>query len=205
MSLQTLVLGFSLAGAPTAIVDSVTGVPGLHPFELLDAGTEIAVSADGRVRLAYFASCIHETVSGGNLRVGVTASLVEDAEVERVTGSCLAPGENVRFGGAPAALLLRDSTAPARPPVVKRVRTRYPVLVASPGAVLELTRVDPPGGGACLSMANADSDVARSWGPLDAGSTYRACLGGTCTEFWVDPHADGPAGLILERIIRVGR
>ena len=71
-----------VATAPTAIVDTVYGVPGLAPLTLLDPGTELVVGA-GRVRLAYFESCVHETIRGGRLRIGITASVADDAVVER--------------------------------------------------------------------------------------------------------------------------
>lgn len=205
MSSATVIFGLALAGAPTAIVDSVSGVPDLRPFELLEAGAEINVAANGRVRLAYFASCVHETVSGGRLRVGVTASLVEDAKVERVTADCAAPGGSGRLAGAPAALLLRDSTARPHAGPVLRIRTNTPVLVAEPGTLVDLDRVDEDRGPRRVRIDGWTLPLVGPGLALEPGATYRVCARASCRTFWVDPSARVGAGPILERTIHVTR
>lgn len=205
MSLDVLILGLIFTAAPTAIVDSVTGVPGLRPFELLEAGAELSIKPRGRVRIAYFASCVHETIRGGHLRVGVTASLVEDALVERVTGDCMMPGIGDGSAGAPAALVLRDSAAPTRSGTVRRIRTRMPVLVGEPGTVVDLARVDVPGHRRRLRLEAHTLSLAETGLPLESGATYRACTRGGCIEVWIDPGARVGAGPILERTIPVAR
>lgn len=205
MSPVTLLFGLSLVGTPTAIVDSVSGVPGLRPFELLDAGAEVNVAADGRVRLAYFASCVHETISGGRVRVGVTASLIEGAKVERVTADCVVPGSGDRLAGAPAALLLRDSARIERPSPVIRIRTSTPVLVGDPGSRFDLERVDVDHRPLSLRLDGPTLSLAESGFALEPGATYRLCVQGSCRIVWVDPAARVGTGPILERTIRVTR
>ena len=101
-----------LAVAPTAIVDSVDGVDGIEPLTLVAAGTEIVLGDDGSLQLAYFASCVHETVHGGRVVVGVLGSFVDGGEVSRTVVDCdlpQAPG-----GGTPGALILRGGDPRAR-------------------------------------------------------------------------------------------
>ena len=162
------------AAAPTAIVDSAIGVRGLEPFALLAPGTEIAVG-DGRLRLAYFASCVHETIQGGRVRVGVTASVTDGATVERLTADCTPPARYAQ--GRAGALVLRGRAGPPPPPV-RRVRTRRPVFIDARG-------------------------VRTTAGPLRRGALYTACNAHGCARFWIDPDAHHDRGPVLERVVRL--
>lgn len=109
MSASALVLSTVIA-LPTAAVDAVDGVRGARPPELVPAGTVIELADDGRLRLAYFASCVHETIRGGRIVVGVLGSVVHGGEVSRVVVPCEVPA--VPAGGTPGALILRGAAAP---------------------------------------------------------------------------------------------
>ena len=163
---------FIAAAAPTAIIDTAAGVPGLEPLALLAPGTELVVG-DGRVRLAYFASCVHETVHGGRLRVGVTASITDGATVERVTADCTPPARYAP--GRAGALVLRGAGAPT-PTTTRRVRTRTPILVDARGGHTPA-------------------------GPLRPGTVYRVCTARGCVRLWVDPRAQHDHGPVLERVV----
>lgn len=171
-----LLLVFALAPAPTAIVDSVQGDTGLAALQLLVPGTTVDLGRTARVRLAYFASCVHETVRGGRLRVGVTASLAVEGEIERVTADCAPP--RARFGGdAVGALVLRDR-GHSRRAAIHRIRTATPLVVRDDAAVQRVV------------LPRADR-------------VYRICMDARCTRVWLDPHARNEHGPILERIIRL--
>lgn len=205
MTFDALILGLALAGAPTAIVDSAVGVPGLHPFELLDAGTELTVATGARVRIAYFASCVHETISGGRLRVGVTASLVNGAKVERVTTRCAVPTGVTGLAGAPAALMLRDSAARDRIDLILRLGTTAPVLIGEPGSRVELKQLGMDTSSYRLRLKDRTLSLAESGIYLEPGATYRVCSGDGCRTVHVDAAAGSDAGTILERTIRIAR
>ncbi|MEX0900759.1 MAG: hypothetical protein WD081_08745 [Gammaproteobacteria bacterium] len=178
MSLSALLLAMV---APTAIVDSAAGVPGMEPLQLLLPGTELVVGDHARVRLAYFASCVHETVRGGRLRIGVVASLTDDATVERVDADCTPP--LAYASGGPGALVLRaGASTPSRREPTYRIRNRGPALVLAGGGALDLT---------ALGLR------------LHAGALYRVCTRRGCVRLWVDPAANHDAGPVLERVVRI--
>lgn len=176
----TLSALFFLMVAPTAIVDSVVGVPGVAPLQLLAPGTDLVLGDGARVRLAYFASCVHETARGGRLRVGVTASLTEDATIERVEADCTPPAAFA--SGGPGALILRAAHDPTRGTPTVRVRNRGPTLIQTGGGMLDL----------------------RLMGiRLEAGARYQACTRRGCVQLWIDPAATHDAGPVLERVVRM--
>lgn len=171
-----LLLVIALAPAPTAIVDSVQGDTGLAALQLLVPGTTVDLGRAARVRLAYFASCVHETVRGGRLRIGVTASLAVDGEIERVTADCAPPRS--RFGGdAVGALVLRDRGR-TRGSVIHRIRTATPLVLRRNATAQHVL------------LPHADR-------------VYRICIDARCTRVWLDPDARNEHGPILERIIRL--
>lgn len=170
-----LLLVIALAPAPTAIVDSVQGDADLSALQLLAPGTTVDLGRTARVRLAYFASCVHETVRGGRLRVGVTASLAVEGEIERVTADCAPP--RARFGGdAVGALVLRDRRRHAAP--IHRIRTATPL-------VLDVDTV-------VQSVVLPQTD-----------RVYSICVDARCARVWLDPDARNEHGPILERVIRL--
>lgn len=190
-----------LLTAPTAIVDSVHGVDRLAPLQMLMPGERFELGQSGRVRLAYFASCVHETVRGGSLRVGVTASLDGGGIVERVTADCNPPALAVDALHAPAALVLRDGDAGPEQAPPRRLRTRTPVLVTRSRARVRMVRVTPPGRSLFLPARDGIFDFAEHRLALGTGETWRACTGGRCVRIWVDPHATHSRGPVLERVI----
>lgn len=171
-----LLLVLALAPAPTAIVDSVQGDTHLAALQLLAPGTTVDLGDSARVRLAYFASCVHETVRGGRLRVGVTASLAVEGEIERVTADCTPPRSRVG-GGAVGALVLRDSDRTQTLPI-HRLRSANPLVIRLDGQI-------------------------RSVALPQADRVYRVCLSGRCARVWLDPDVRNDHGPILERIIRL--
>lgn len=178
--LTPILITLAFAPAPTAIVDSVIGVPGVTPLQLLTPGTELVLGDNARVRLAYFASCVHETARGGRLRVGVTASLTDDAAVERVDADCTPPAAYA--SGGPGAIVLRAGPrAPTGAPT-HRIRSRGPALVQTGGGALDL---------AALGIQ------------LTAGVLYRACTRHGCVRLWIDPATPHEAGPVLERVVLV--
>ena len=110
---MTSLLVLLTLAAPTAIVDASDGLAVPEPLTLVTAGTEIVLGDDGRIRLAYFASCLHETVRGGRLVVGVLGSIVDGGEVTRTVVDCALP--QIPGAGAPGALVLRGGDAKPRP------------------------------------------------------------------------------------------
>ncbi|MFN2300466.1 MAG: hypothetical protein ABR565_01125 [Gammaproteobacteria bacterium] len=201
--LTSIFITLALAPAPTAIVDSVVGVPGVAPLQLLAPGTDIELHDGARVRLAYFASCVHETARGGRLRIGVTASLTVDAIVERVIGDCVPPQYGPSRAGVPGVLVLRDGFAARHGAPVQRIRTRTPLLLATPGTGITLTRMNPGGRKIFFPAADGRADLAEHGIALEDGALYRACSAQRCRRLWVDPAVQHERGPVLERVVRV--
>lgn len=193
----TILLALALAPAPTAIVDTIHGDTDLTELQLLAPGTTVDLGPAARIRLAYFASCVHETVRGGRLRIGVTASLAVEGQIERVTADCAPPRS--RFGAdAVGALVLRNRQRQRGSPIY-RVRTPVPVLLGNPGTIVSIRDEGPRRAAQLLRL---DTDEQRINLPL-ADQVYRICADGQCTRIWLDPDARNDHGPILERVIRL--
>lgn len=161
MIAPTLLL-LALAPAPTAIVDSVHGEVGLAALDLLAPGASIDLGERGRVRIAYFSSCVHETVLGGHLRVGVTASVTVTGTVERVTADCDPPLTGSGAAGPAGALVLRDATGNHGHPVrTLRLRNARPVLLGLEPGVMHRVCVDDR----CVQVW-IDPDATHERGPV---------------------------------------
>lgn len=190
-----------LVPAPTAIVDSVRNLNTVTSLSMLHPGTVLDLGEQGRIRLAYFASCVHETIRGGRLRIGVTASITVEGIVERITGDCDPPILG-RYGtGAIGALVLRNASAPQMP--VWRLRTTQPTILASPGERIEINRQQPSGHQVFLTATALVTRLDQLGLHLDEGALYDICSASRCRRVWVDPdqsHAHGP---ILERVVQL--
>lgn len=55
---------------PTALVEAVSGVPGVELMDYVYPGQVIELGRGGSITLAHFASCITETIRGGKVAVG---------------------------------------------------------------------------------------------------------------------------------------
>ena len=75
--------GAARAAAPVAIVQEITAPDtGLEFMAYAREGDTVALGRDGRLVLGYFESCIEETVTGGQVTVGVRQSSVVGGAVE---------------------------------------------------------------------------------------------------------------------------
>ena len=61
--------GFA-AGAPVALVEDVTGAPGVEFMDYVEVGKIIPLNAQDSVVLDYLYSCVRETITGGVITVG---------------------------------------------------------------------------------------------------------------------------------------
>ncbi len=199
--LTAITLAVLLAPAPTAIVDSVRNLDTVTSLSMLHPGTVLDLGEHGRVRLAYFASCVHETIRGGRLRVGVTASITVEGIVERITGDCDPPVLG-RYGtGAIGALVLRSASARQTP--VWRLRTTQPTILASPGERIQLTRQKPSGHQVFLTAEGTITRLDQLGLHLDTDALYDICNATRCKRVWVDPDALHTHGPILERVVQL--
>src|SRR5205085_262867 len=82
-------INVAAAQTPTAIVESVTGsVAGAEVLDYVSPGKVIKLGGNGSIVLAYLASCLRETITGGVVIVGAEQSQVSLGEVSREKPSC---------------------------------------------------------------------------------------------------------------------
>jgi hypothetical protein len=128
-----LVAALVLGRAPAFAVELaalVTEASGAHPElvrdSLLSPGQAFDLGPEGRVVLAYFQSCVTETIRGGRFTVGADRSQVIGGEVVREFYECLgntaiAAGADAESGG----VYSRSISAP------ETIRTTQPILLVS--------------------------------------------------------------------------
>jgi hypothetical protein len=78
-----------LAGAPSALVEDVTGrLAGVEVMEYVEPGTIIRLGPQDSIVLSYFSSCVRESIEGGVIIVGREQSEVRSGKVERHSAPC---------------------------------------------------------------------------------------------------------------------
>lgn len=163
-------------GEPTALVTEVTDVepsPGLFSFARV--GDKFTLGQGGRLTLGYLASCIEETVIGGNLTIGESQSIVRGGHVDRRKVECdsnglvltetqLAEGGVTVFReGQPAGSLEVDLT----------IHGTKPLVTLPPGAKQLLwRRLDQPGPMKSAQSKNGVVDFAERDDELVRGGLY---------------------------------
>jgi hypothetical protein len=201
--ITAILASLALATAPTAIVDSARGTDAVTEFMLLRPGMTIDLGTDGRVRIAYFASCVHETLRGGRLRIGVTASISVNGIVERVTADCDPPLYGRNALGRAGALVLRNAATADRLNPAYRLRNTQPMLVGPPGTTFVLTRLRPTGRRLFIPVGPGTVALADLGVTLERDAVYRACVDQRCARVWIDPAARNETGPILERLLHL--
>ena len=91
LSLTALLGSTTLASAqtPSAIVESVKGqVAGAEFMDYVRPGQVIKLGANGSIVLAYLASCLRETITGGVVIVGADESRVSLGDISREKPVC---------------------------------------------------------------------------------------------------------------------
>ena len=193
------------APQPTALVEDVSaGVAGVGAFDYVSAGKRIDLGSAGKLTLAYLASCVEETITGGSVTVGAEQSVVAGGAVQRRTVACA--GKSMQLtaeqSGKSGGLVFRKppSAAPA---------TGRPLLMPSPGPVVSLpkagrltiTRVDGKAAPVVLDLPGKPVDLGVrgvDWAP---GGTYRASYGTTAIVFQIDAPS-GASAPPIARLIR---
>jgi hypothetical protein len=190
---------------PAALVEDVSaGVTGVGAFDYVSAGKRIDLGTAGKVTLAYLASCIEETIAGGNVTVGTEQSVVAGGAVQRRTVACA--GKTMQLtaeqSGKSGGLVFRKPPGAAPP-------AERPMLIPSPGPVVSLpkagrltiARVDGTGAPIVLDLPGKPVDLGARHLALAPGGTYRASYGTSAIVFQIDAPSGAPAPPIA-RLIR---
>jgi len=193
------------APQPAALVEDVSaGVAGVGAFDYVSAGKRIELGSAGKLTLAYLASCVEETIAGGNVAVGAEQSVVTGGAVQRRTVACA--GKTMQLtaeqSGKSGGLVFRKPPGTA-------AQAERPMLIPNPGPVVSLpkagrltiARVDGTGAPIVLDLPGKPVDLATRGLGLAPGGAYRASYGASTIVFQIDAPSGAPAPPIA-RLIR---
>jgi hypothetical protein len=219
--LATLLLSRSAfaGGAPVALVEEVTGAPGVEFMDYVEAGKVIPLNAQDSIVLSYLYSCMRETITGGVITVGKEQSEVRSGKVVRALTLCDAGRMllSAQLASQSAGTLLRNAKAkqaePTSPPVPQFILySLSPIMeLRGGGGTVEIVRVDRGSERYVLAISdqqllrNAFYDLADVGLTLTAGGVYRATMGSQGVTFRIDPSAKAGKTPIVGRLLRFDR
>lgn len=200
---------FAAAQTPTAIVESTKGqVTGAEFMDYVAPGQVIRLGANGSIVLAYLASCVRETITGGVVIVGTDESRVSLGEIAREKSMC-DPAQsqvpvNTASGGGMVFRGKEQSPAQRRVTVFSLT----PLIEVGDSGKLTIERTDKPGElhEAMLSKTSLVKqrfyDLASAKVELKAGGIYLATFGTRKALFKVDQLATA-GGTLPGRLLRL--
>jgi hypothetical protein len=213
LSLTILLGATTLASAqmPSAIVESVKGpVAGAEFMDYVTPGQVIKLGAHGTIVLAYLASCLRETITGGVVIVGADESRVSLGEVSREKPMCDTAQVKVSDSATSGGMAFRNSPRRRQAAAVPQL-TIYglsPVIEVTEHGKLSIERIDKPGERYEATLSKGSlvrerfHDLAAVSTRLKAGGVYAVTLGSRRTVFKVDQLA-APTGPLLGRLVRL--
>jgi hypothetical protein len=198
------------AGPPVAVVEDVSGSPGVELMDYVIEGQTLKLAATDSIVLSYIKSCWRETIKGGTVTVGAQQSAVFGGAIEREKVAC--DGGRMELAAAQskqsAAMVFRG-TGHGQPPKPQFViYARCPVIELRGGGKVSIERIDKAGEKFDLSIGLADLmhgqfyDMAKAGKALSAGAVYRAKTGNQQVVFQVDPGAQADKGPLAGRLVR---
>jgi hypothetical protein len=194
---------------PIALVEDITSTTADVEFmDYVGAGQIIKLGPKDTLVLSYLRSCEHETITGGNVRVGLEKSEVADGKVVRAKIPC--DGGKITLSSAQASVsaasAFRVQSADAgaltlfgRSPVVQLPKDLS-------GRTLTITRTDRRGERHAIKLGDAAPggfvDLAKQNVSLTRGASYAASIGGQTLAFAVDRNAKAGAAPVVSRLLR---
>jgi len=193
------------AGGPVAIVEDVSAPgAGVAFMEYVESGRIINLGARGRLILGYLRSCVRETITGGEVTVGVENSTVQGGKVVR---------ERVECDGGKLQLTIEQASRSAvvvfrKPPRGRSTAPAYkiygtdPVIRVQAGVrEIMIERIDRPGKVMRFAVVGRVVDLAARGETLVRRGVYRIRSGGREIVVRVDANAGSGAGPLVGRLI----
>ena len=204
----------ALADGPVAVVEDVTGKPGVEFMDYVDAGKVIKLGPRDVLVLSYLKSCSRETITGGTVTVGTEQSAVQGGNVERAKVKCnggsiaLSPEQAVQSAGVITRSVRTPSGETKNVPAPQfTLFARIPIVDVRDGGTLVIERLDEAENRVEIPIQPAQLvrgaflDFARVNRVLTAGGIYRATLGARQVVFRVDAAAP-PMAPVVSRLVR---
>jgi hypothetical protein len=192
------------AEQPVAVVESAGESSKLAPFELLTEGQRIALAGDEELVISYFESCSRETIKGGSIVVGRTASTLNGGTVEAHTYKCvistlsLTPEEQ-----SSAAFVLRGP--PTGDPIADLAKfvipTELPLILAVGADRVELVDLRDESRHWTVPTKGGIADLAAVSGPLKDKGVYRVTAGERSVVFRIANTASDAEFPLLKRLL----
>jgi hypothetical protein len=190
---SALQLGTAWAAKPAALVEDVAGAtPPLRMLDYVNAGQVVDLGKGGKLTLGYFASCVHEEISGGRVTVGDKESSIAGGTVTRSTVECdggrldLAANQAVQSG----AVAVRSIGTVSEANIT--VFDVSPIMSLPKAGRVVIKRVDVVGERHTVEVKPADGtqeplrlDLAEQSVQLVPGGTYMVSVGGLSQMFKV--------------------
>lgn len=194
-----------VAQTPVALVQDVRGnSAGVEFMDYLSAGKVIKLKSQDSVMLGYLTSCWSETITGGTVTVGNEQSDVQGGKVDRAKVPC--NGGNIALTAKQANQSAGTSfRAPEDPVMLYGVS---PVIEATGGAAVLITRIDQPGEHHTVTLPRKKDarrsfiDLAASGKRLVPGGVYRASIGARQIVFKIDLSAKPGRLPAISRLLR---
>jgi hypothetical protein len=209
--LQGLPRSVEAAALPSALIESVSG--GISGAELLDyvsPGQVIQLGASGSLILAYLETCVRETITGGEVTIGMHASQVRGGEIKREFPPCSTANVSDWRALNSAGTVFRSGPLDKRLAKPKRsaIYSLSPIFEIADHGIMLLKRIDQPGEQYEVVVSPSSLirgrfyDFAAGNARLKAGGRYEVSLGVNRLVFEVDEtaNAEGP---LLARLVRL--
>jgi hypothetical protein len=199
------------AQLPSALVENVTGaIAGPELLEYVSPGQVVQLGPSGTIILAYLESCTRETITGGEVTIGLHSSQVKGGEIKRENPPCnrAAASSSITSDAGGAVFRSRPTEKRAADSRRATIYSLSPIFEIGDHGTMILKRIDQPGEQYEI-VVSPDSlvkgrfyDFAAGNGRLKAGGRYEVSLGANRLVFEVDQsaHADGP---LLARLVRL--
>jgi hypothetical protein len=202
----------AFAQAPSAIVESVNGsVTGAEAMDYVAPGKVIRLGASGSIVIAYFTTCLRETISGtGVVTIGAERSDTSLPDVKLDKQMCDSTKSQLRDREATTAAGTVFRSKPRATPEPERVTifSLSPMFDLPETGTLLIERLDRPGErrevalGAKSLLKGRFYDAAAAGLEFRAGGLYSVKLGKRWVVVKIDQLAT-PSGTLLERLVRL--
>lgn len=206
-------LGFSrdvAAQPPSAIVESITGnIAGAEVLDYVSPGQVIQLGNSGTIVLAHLESCMRETITGGEVTVGMHSSQVKGGRVSRENARCSSVAVSDSRTSYSAGAVFRSRLTDKRSTGSNRtaIYSLSPMFEINDYGTMIVRRIDQPGEQyeivvSPTSLVKARFyDFATTNGRLKAGGSYEVSLAADWVVFEVDESANADG--LLSRLVRL--
>jgi hypothetical protein len=193
-----------------AIVENVDAqVKGVGFMDYLEAGRTLDLGAAGWIEIGYFASCTHERITGGIVRIGVERSEALGGRAERRQVECdkenivADKSQAVQAAGSAERTAAKSKTSiPVSPRGELRLHGAAPIVVAQGGGEVVISRLADKNDRQTIALDGRGAyDFARFGRSLKPGAVYKAALGRREIVFRIDRDAREGRTDMLGRLI----